>query len=98
MTLSVLWWEPGLPCADGLVCLCPSRPVGLEAFYSLSYMWYSAHNSTTVVLVGLVVSLLTGTQTVSIKGCFSQWKDQRHVSNHKLATKFTKTQKDCEKL
>uniref|UniRef100_A0A674NKF7 Solute carrier family 5 member 6a n=1 Tax=Takifugu rubripes TaxID=31033 RepID=A0A674NKF7_TAKRU len=36
------------------------RPVGLEAFYSLSYMWYSAHNSTTVVLVGLVVSLLTG--------------------------------------
>lgn len=39
------------------------RPVGLEALYSLSYMWYSAHNSTTVVLVGLVVSLLTGTQT-----------------------------------
>lgn len=38
----------------------------MEAFYSLSYMWYSAHNSTTVVLVGLVVSLLTGTQTVSI--------------------------------
>uniref|UniRef100_H3CAJ4 Sodium-dependent multivitamin transporter n=1 Tax=Tetraodon nigroviridis TaxID=99883 RepID=H3CAJ4_TETNG len=36
------------------------RPVGLEALYSLSYMWYSAHNSTTVVLVGLVVSLLTG--------------------------------------
>uniref|UniRef100_A0AAY4AZJ8 Sodium-dependent multivitamin transporter n=1 Tax=Denticeps clupeoides TaxID=299321 RepID=A0AAY4AZJ8_9TELE len=35
-------------------------PSGLQALYSLSYMWYSAHNSTTVVLVGLVVSLLTG--------------------------------------
>ncbi|KAJ8397681.1 hypothetical protein AAFF_G00436800 [Aldrovandia affinis] len=37
-----------------------SRPKGLQAFYSLSYMWYSAHNSTTVVIVGLIVSLLTG--------------------------------------
>uniref|UniRef100_A0AAY4B381 Sodium-dependent multivitamin transporter n=1 Tax=Denticeps clupeoides TaxID=299321 RepID=A0AAY4B381_9TELE len=37
-----------------------SMPSGLQALYSLSYMWYSAHNSTTVVLVGLVVSLLTG--------------------------------------
>lgn len=36
------------------------RPVGLQRLYSLSYMWYSAHNSTTVILVGLVVSLLTG--------------------------------------
>ncbi|KAE8605598.1 hypothetical protein XENTR_v10015220 [Xenopus tropicalis] len=33
---------------------------GLQKFYSLSYMWYSAHNSTTVVIVGLIVSLLTG--------------------------------------
>lgn len=43
--------------------LCPFllyRPVGLQRLYSLSYMWYSAHNSTTVILVGLVVSLLTG--------------------------------------
>ncbi|NXN32226.1 SC5A6 protein, partial [Nycticryphes semicollaris] len=32
----------------------------LEKFYSLSYMWYSAHNSTTVILVGLLVSLITG--------------------------------------
>lgn len=46
--------------------LFPIRPAGLEAFYSLSYMWYSAHNSATVVLVGLVVSLLTGTQALSI--------------------------------
>ncbi|XP_037099788.1 solute carrier family 5 member 6a [Syngnathus acus] len=37
-----------------------SRPTGLDALYSLSYMWYSAHNSTTVVVVGLLVSLLTG--------------------------------------
>ncbi|KAM9798660.1 LOW QUALITY PROTEIN: solute carrier family 5 member 6a [Neosynchiropus ocellatus] len=36
------------------------RPTGLEALYSLSYMWYSAHNSATVVVVGLIVSLLTG--------------------------------------
>ncbi|XP_056283743.1 solute carrier family 5 member 6a [Pseudoliparis swirei] len=36
------------------------RPSGVEALYSLSYMWYSAHNSTTVVVVGLIVSLLTG--------------------------------------
>ncbi|XP_036405466.1 solute carrier family 5 member 6a [Megalops cyprinoides] len=36
------------------------RPTGLQAFYSLSYMWYSAHNSTTVVVVGLIVSFLTG--------------------------------------
>uniref|UniRef100_A0A8C9SJV1 Sodium-dependent multivitamin transporter n=1 Tax=Scleropages formosus TaxID=113540 RepID=A0A8C9SJV1_SCLFO len=37
-----------------------TRPTGLNALYSLSYMWYSAHNSTTVVVVGLIVSLLTG--------------------------------------
>lgn len=36
------------------------RPTGLQKFYRLSYMWYSAHNSTTVILVGLLVSLLTG--------------------------------------
>uniref|UniRef100_A0A671U5X5 Sodium-dependent multivitamin transporter n=1 Tax=Sparus aurata TaxID=8175 RepID=A0A671U5X5_SPAAU len=30
-----------------------------SALYSLSYLWYSAHNSTTVVVVGLIVSLLT---------------------------------------
>ncbi|NWX24992.1 SC5A6 protein, partial [Aegotheles bennettii] len=35
-------------------------PRGLQKFYNLSYMWYSAHNSTTVILVGLLVSLLTG--------------------------------------
>ncbi|KAG8431284.1 hypothetical protein GDO86_019120 [Hymenochirus boettgeri] len=38
---------------------------GLQRFYSLSYMWYSAHNSTTVVIVGIIVSLLTG----PTKGC-----------------------------
>lgn len=36
------------------------RPTGVQALYSLSYMWYSAHNSTTVVVVGLLVSFLTG--------------------------------------
>ncbi|XP_072490099.1 sodium-dependent multivitamin transporter isoform X1 [Notamacropus eugenii] len=37
-----------------------SRPTGLQRFYNLSYLWYSAHNSTTVIIVGLLVSLLTG--------------------------------------
>jgi sodium-dependent multivitamin transporter 6 len=37
-----------------------SKPTGLQQFYSLSYLWYSAHNSTTVIVVGLTVSLLTG--------------------------------------
>uniref|UniRef100_A0A6I8PF15 Solute carrier family 5 member 6 n=1 Tax=Ornithorhynchus anatinus TaxID=9258 RepID=A0A6I8PF15_ORNAN len=36
------------------------KPTGLRRFYSLSYLWYSAHNSTTVIIVGLLVSLLTG--------------------------------------
>ncbi|KAM6323563.1 sodium-dependent multivitamin transporter [Aegotheles albertisi] len=42
--------------------LAPTSPPprGLQKFYNLSYMWYSAHNSTTVILVGLLVSLLTG--------------------------------------
>uniref|UniRef100_A0AAR2KL28 Solute carrier family 5 member 6 n=1 Tax=Pygocentrus nattereri TaxID=42514 RepID=A0AAR2KL28_PYGNA len=38
----------------------PSKPVGLHGLYSLSYMWYSALNSSVVVLFGLLVSLLTG--------------------------------------
>lgn len=46
-----------------LNCPHPSvfpRPTGLQRLYSLSYLWYSAHNSTTVIVVGLIVSLLTG--------------------------------------
>ncbi|XP_060947081.1 sodium-dependent multivitamin transporter-like [Limanda limanda] len=43
-----------------MTTLVQPRPTGVEALYSLSYMWYSAHNSTTVVLVGLIVSFLTG--------------------------------------
>ncbi|XP_076834461.1 solute carrier family 5 member 6 isoform X4 [Brachyhypopomus gauderio] len=37
-----------------------SKPVGLHALYSLSYMWYSAFGSSAVILIGLVVSLVTG--------------------------------------
>ncbi|KAF0044029.1 hypothetical protein F2P81_003187 [Scophthalmus maximus] len=37
-----------------------SRPSGLKRFYSLSYMWYSAFNCFTVILIGLIVSFLTG--------------------------------------
>lgn len=35
-------------------------PTGLKKFYSLSYLWYSGHNAATVVVVGLLVSFLTG--------------------------------------
>ena len=41
-------------------CSVLPRPTGLQRLYSLSYLWYSAHNSTTVIVVGLIVSLLTG--------------------------------------
>ncbi|KAM4541843.1 solute carrier family 5 member 6 isoform 2-T2 [Odontesthes bonariensis] len=37
-----------------------SRPSVLKRFYSLSYMWYSAFNCSTVILVGLIISFLTG--------------------------------------
>ncbi|KAM3871173.1 sodium-dependent multivitamin transporter-like [Diretmus argenteus] len=37
-----------------------SRPTGLKRFYSLSYMWYSGLNCFTVVLIGLIISFLTG--------------------------------------
>ncbi|XP_028250425.1 solute carrier family 5 member 6 isoform X2 [Parambassis ranga] len=37
-----------------------SRPSGLRRFYSLSYMWYSAFNCFTVILIGLIISFLTG--------------------------------------
>uniref|UniRef100_A0A5F8H0B1 Sodium-dependent multivitamin transporter n=1 Tax=Monodelphis domestica TaxID=13616 RepID=A0A5F8H0B1_MONDO len=35
-------------------------PTGIQRFYNLSYLWYSAHSSTTVIIMGLLVSLLTG--------------------------------------
>ncbi|CAB1430170.1 unnamed protein product, partial [Pleuronectes platessa] len=37
-----------------------SRPTGLKRFYSLSYMWYSAFNCFTVIVIGLIISFLTG--------------------------------------
>ncbi|KAG7229120.1 hypothetical protein INR49_013062 [Caranx melampygus] len=37
-----------------------SRPSGLRRFYSLSYMWYSAFNCFTVIVIGLIISFLTG--------------------------------------
>uniref|UniRef100_A0A8C7RVT1 Sodium-dependent multivitamin transporter n=2 Tax=Oncorhynchus mykiss TaxID=8022 RepID=A0A8C7RVT1_ONCMY len=36
------------------------QPMGLQRFYSLSFMWYSALSSFTVVITGLIVSFLTG--------------------------------------
>ncbi|XP_034714059.1 solute carrier family 5 member 6 isoform X2 [Etheostoma cragini] len=37
-----------------------TRPSGLKRFYSLSYMWYSAFSCLTVILIGLIISFLTG--------------------------------------
>ncbi|KAA8581902.1 hypothetical protein FQN60_008642 [Etheostoma spectabile] len=37
-----------------------SRPSGLKRFYSLSYMWYSAFSCFIVILIGLIISFLTG--------------------------------------
>ncbi|XP_072221312.1 solute carrier family 5 member 6 [Leuresthes tenuis] len=37
-----------------------SRPSGVKRFYSLSYMWYSAFNCSIVIIVGLIISFLTG--------------------------------------
>ncbi|XP_071598478.1 sodium-dependent multivitamin transporter isoform X3 [Heliangelus exortis] len=58
---SLAWWGAHSWGSSAWACSSPApTPRGLQKFYSLSYMWYSAHNSTTVVLVGLLVSLLTG--------------------------------------
>ncbi|XP_067325213.1 sodium-dependent multivitamin transporter [Anolis sagrei] len=62
---------PGLPPLNGSLTTpsmatlmtstrAPERLTGLRKFYNLSYLWYSAHNSTTVIVVGLLVSLITG--------------------------------------
>lgn len=40
--------------------VAPPALMGLAKFYSLSYMWYTAHNAAIVVVVGLVVSFITG--------------------------------------
>ncbi|XP_028995194.1 solute carrier family 5 member 6 [Betta splendens] len=37
-----------------------SHPSALKRFYSLSYMWYSAFNSFTVIIIGLIISFVTG--------------------------------------
>lgn len=52
--------RPQIPYHQIVLPLRLLRRTGLQRLYSLSYMWYSAHNSTTVIVVGLLVSLLTG--------------------------------------
>lgn len=42
-----------------------SYPSRLKRFYSLSYMWYSAVNCCTVIVIGLIISFLTGRQVVT---------------------------------
>lgn len=58
----------------------------MEALYSLSYMWYSAHNSAMVVVVGLLVSLLTGEHTHS----------QQHIQGWTEATPTVMSHDLCE--
>lgn len=58
-------YQPPLHPSVLLIPLIPSsvllsRPSALKRFYSLSYMWYSAVNCFTVIIVGLLVSFLTG--------------------------------------
>lgn len=55
-----LRWPQMLTSALLRICLACSRPSGLQRFYSLSYMWYSGFSCSTVILIGLVVSFLTG--------------------------------------
>uniref|UniRef100_A0A671N2H1 Sodium-dependent multivitamin transporter n=1 Tax=Sinocyclocheilus anshuiensis TaxID=1608454 RepID=A0A671N2H1_9TELE len=43
-----------------VLAISTSIPAGLNGLYSLSYMWYSALNSSTVVLIGLIISFMTG--------------------------------------
>ncbi|CAL8274446.1 unnamed protein product [Merluccius merluccius] len=43
-----------------LPTLIVSRPTGLKRLYSLSYMWYSGLSCFVVVVVGLIVSFLSG--------------------------------------
>lgn len=42
------------------VALNATRPSGLKMFYSLSYMWYSGFTCFSVILLGLIISFLTG--------------------------------------
>lgn len=43
-----------------LLSLLHSGPSALRRLYSLSYMWYSAFSCFSVIIVGLIVSFLTG--------------------------------------
>lgn len=55
---------PEPPSVSQSVC---SRPSGLKRFYSLSYMWYSGFSCSAVILIGLIVSFLTGR---GVSACF----------------------------
>uniref|UniRef100_A0AAQ4P9J5 Solute carrier family 5 member 6 n=1 Tax=Gasterosteus aculeatus aculeatus TaxID=481459 RepID=A0AAQ4P9J5_GASAC len=43
-----------------------SKPSGLNRFYSLSYMWYSAFSCFAVILIGLIISFLTGEPILTV--------------------------------
>uniref|UniRef100_A0A665XF69 Sodium-dependent multivitamin transporter-like n=1 Tax=Echeneis naucrates TaxID=173247 RepID=A0A665XF69_ECHNA len=58
-----------------------SRPSGLKRFYSLSYMWYSAFNCFTVILIGLIISFLTGGRGLVFLLCDSTGEDSNLVES-----------------
>ena len=53
-------------------CFLFIQPSILQALYSLSYMWYSALNSTVVVITGLLVSYMTG-EDLHLHQANTQW-------------------------
>lgn len=58
----------------------------LQALYSISYMWYSGLNSTVVVVVGLLVSYLTGPtdeRNITPGTLFPVWANIRRLFNRK---------------
>ncbi|XP_028421504.1 solute carrier family 5 member 6 isoform X3 [Perca flavescens] len=57
---TVLSFDCGHFASKSSLSLFFSQPSGLKRFYSLSYMWYSAFNCFTVILIGLIISFLTG--------------------------------------
>ncbi|XP_050403134.1 sodium-dependent multivitamin transporter [Patella vulgata] len=50
--------------------LLDPQPEGLDRFYSISYMWFGSIGVITVLLVGSIVSLITGVEDVDPKYIF----------------------------
>lgn len=55
---------PSALTAESLISEEPVQQEEALAIYRLSYMWYSATGCFTVIVVGMIISLITGTQNV----------------------------------